>query len=337
MREIHLLQSSPQVLPNRVDLRDPLRLYEPFPLRAVFYPFGFALEIVTNSQRVLSAAAASWGKWEKGDTSSPLLLTVGVAREGGQRIFFAPPVMRAQGNLISMTVDAHNSLCCDLQSGTAFGWITEALASDTLYFRYHLLEGLVLTMISASRAAPVHAACVSFNQRGFLLYGDSGAGKSSLACACALAGWTYTSDDASYIHKTGDTARVIGNSGLIRFRPSARALFPDVLVGREMTPRAGGKPSIEVPTEEIDGFIADSVATADTLLFLRRELPGTPARLSEVSEESAAEALIPELPLIPDPHGIHQALGPYLLGLERYALHYSDLQTAIQLLTTLAE
>ena len=79
------------------------------------------------------------------------------------------------------------------------GRVTPAAADSARYLRYFFLEAAALSMISSLRAFPVHGACVRAGGKGVLLCGDSGEGKSTLAYAGARAGWTYVSDDATYI------------------------------------------------------------------------------------------------------------------------------------------
>ena len=105
--------------------------------------------------------------------------------------------------------------------------------------------------------------------KGVLLCGNSGAGKSSLAYACARAGWKYISDDASYLVRKGGGRLVVGNSHQVRFRPSAAELFPE-LEGLSPTPRATGKPSIEVPTALMPGVTTARHSTVEYIIFLNR-------------------------------------------------------------------
>jgi hypothetical protein len=62
---------------------------------------------------------------------------------------------------------------------------------------------------------------------------------------------------------------VVGNCHSIRFRPSAASLFAEV-AGRPVTPRAVGKPSIELATASIAGMRTASSAQIDFIVFLNR-------------------------------------------------------------------
>src|SRR5580704_4599297 len=60
------------MVPETSFIEDPLLCKVPMPLRAVFYPLGFAFEIITNSQAVLDAANEGWGHSKQRDSSSAL-------------------------------------------------------------------------------------------------------------------------------------------------------------------------------------------------------------------------------------------------------------------------
>jgi len=73
----------------------------------------------------------------------------------------------------------------------------------------------------------------------------SGAGKSFLAYACARAGWTYTSDDASFLLNKAVRRQWSATATRLRFRPSALNSSRSGRTRRDT--RAAGKPSIEYP------------------------------------------------------------------------------------------
>jgi hypothetical protein len=312
---------------------DPLLCKVDLPLRAVFYPLGFAFEITTNSQAVLDAAGQSWGHTKQRERVPILRLRVGVTKGTSQN---CPPgpVVRCQQNLLSMVADAHNQAICDLNAGFAFAWLTEDAVRHPSYTRYHFLEAVALILISTSYATPIHAACVSRYGSGLLLCGDSGAGKSTLAYACARSGWLFTSDDSSYLKHNSGELRVVGNSHQLRFRPSARDLFPE-LEGRSVTPRAEGKPSIEVPTAELPGIVTADETSVHHIILLNR-WPSGRAELVPLPREAAHRYFQQYLSF---PEKIRQAQSEALQTLRAadvYELRYQDLQQAVDCLDHLA-
>ncbi|HZU08368.1 MAG TPA: hypothetical protein VFA02_00575 [Pseudacidobacterium sp.] len=251
----------------------PLWLGAQFPLRARYFPLGFPLELATNSALVMAAAGESWGHFSRKFDAPPLELSITVdATDKTPCALPHTPISRLQMDHLFHIVDAHNFMVSDLENGRSFGWITESTASATSYLRYHFLEAAGLSMISALRAVAIHAACISLHGNGVLLCGDSGAGKSSLAYALALRGWTLTSDDASYLPLGRRDRLIVGNPSKIRLRSSSPKLFPE-LSGRPVCSRFGGKPTIEVFLNEVPGISVSDTAFIRHVIFLDRTRP----------------------------------------------------------------
>jgi hypothetical protein len=127
---------------------------------------------------------------------------------------------------------------------------------------------------------------------------------------------------------------VNGNCHHVRFRPSAAKLFPEV-EGLEVTPRAAGKPSIEMPTAAMPGMICAPTAQVDFLVFLNRRVPGPPELVSyrkDVARYFMRQVLF----------GSAESLAAQYAALERlltaevFELRYSDLDWAVSRLETLA-
>jgi hypothetical protein len=305
----------------------------PLTLRGVFHPLGFSLEILTNDPLVLEAANDSWGHLRPRHISPTVQVRVCVS--GSDSIECPPaPVTRGQRYLLSFAADANNHGFCDIKGGLACLWLTRPAVQHRLYFRYHLLESAAMALISGAYAPALHAACVSRHGRGMLLCGRSGAGKSSLAYACARAGWTYTTDDSSYLLLDAAPPRVVGNSHKLRFRPSATTLFPE-LQSHGLTPRAEGKPSIEILTSELPGLITADEAPIHYLIQLDRHSRG-PAELVPITTEAALHRF--EESLYPGPEIRREQIAALrsLAPLKAYELRYSFLAEAVGKLELLA-
>ena len=216
-------------------------------LRQMFYPLGFATEIRTNSVEVLFQAEEIWRVFQKQFDTEPILVDIHVVESASMECPPAPEVRIIQPLLVTVA-DAANYSICDLSRNATQMVVSRATLCHKTYLRYFFLESTAGCHIATRYATPVHAGCVTLDGRGVLLCGDSGAGKSTLSYACARSGWGYVSDDASFLLNCGSQRTVIGNCHYLRFRPSAAELFPE-LAGLEVTPRAAGKPSIELPTE----------------------------------------------------------------------------------------
>lgn len=331
---------------NSEPLSDGLGLTEPvdgpqallsdmkLPLCRTFYPLGYAVDIITNRERVLEAAAESFGHRRLCHGATALQVRIGISDKAGRKCP-PEPVRRAYGHLFSLIADAENQALLDLSSCTSFAWLSRAALNNRLYFRCNFLEKIVYLLLGASVVTDLHAACVSWNGRGVLLFGGSGSGKSTLAYGCARVGWTYTSDDTSYLINDSPVPRVIGHAHRARFRPSAQLLFPE-LAGHELTPRLEGKPSIEVPVSELKIRSTATEATADFIVFLKRSAEGV-GSLLPLPRGYATERLRRELYSTGDLRARHEEILEIFFNTPAYELQYCDLQQGIRTLDELVK
>ena len=155
----------------------------------------------------------------------PLQIKIGVLPGSSNELPHAP-VVRGRGHLLTQVADSENFMVMDARQGLAFGWVTEAAASNLAYLRYYFVEGTAWMLLESLYLTSVHGACVVLNGHGVLLCGDSGAGKSSLAYACAQNGWKFLSDDSSCLIRKRPGRIITGNPRQMRFRESAIQLFP---------------------------------------------------------------------------------------------------------------
>jgi len=318
-----------------VTLGDPVLARATFPLRDTFYPLGFPLEIETNDEAVLTAAAANWHGFAKMFEARAMRLRIGV-RQGRSSECPPAPTCRAQQHLLANIADAENFAVSDLAQGISTVWLTEAAVEHKSYFRYFFLEGTAMCLLSTSHTTAIHAACVERAGSGILLCGDSGAGKSSLAYACARAGWTYITDDGCYMVNGRDDRLVVGNCNQARFRPSATELFTE-LKGRTITKRMqAGKPSIEIKTTALGNIATSPTSRVNHVVFLNRRSGGRP-ELVPFPKEVARYFMLQVLVSPPATLKIQSGMIESLLDSGALELRYSDLNWAIDRLARLTE
>ena len=300
------------------------------PFTGLFHPLGYPLEVLTNNAGTLTAAAESWGAFQKLFDGNPIRLRID-ADESDMKEPGCLPAYETQAELFTISCDEANSAVCDLVHGSATARVAGATVRSRAWFRYYFLDAMGYSLIDAKMFTPVHAGCVSLDGRGVLLCGDSGAGKSSLSYACAREGWTYTSDDASHLIRGQLT--VVGASHELRLREPARDLFPE-LRDRQAAPRATGKSSIEIPTAEFAGIRTAPRAGIAHVVFLNRR-PG-PAELHPYSREEAFRRMASVLTFakggLRDAH--HAALRK-LLTVDVFELSYDDPGAAVDQLRNL--
>jgi len=317
----------------KISAEDPLLCDFELPLRSLHYHLGFPVEIVTNSNDVLAGAEESWGNFGPVFSERPVQIRIGVLK-GDSSAFPPPPVVRSQQNLLINIADRENFVVSDMRRGFAFGWLTEATVRDRPYLRYYFLEGVAWTLLEPLYLTSIHGACVGFEGRGVLLCGDSGAGKSSLAYACARRGWTFLSDDSSCLVRKRPGRVVTGNPNSMRFRESAAELFPE-LTRQPVSRRLSGDMGIELPTASMPGIRTCSECPIDYIVFLNRKDPD-PSGLYPFPKQRALQWFEQVVCYgEEDVRILQKASLQNLLAAEVFELRYSDLATAISHLETL--
>lgn len=300
----------------------------------VFFPLGFAVLVSTNRAEALDAARASWRCRSPMSALEPLVIHLDFFRDLSP-IGAGTAHTRVDKRFLTVDFDEQGIVVADLQQGVARGVLSETLLTSDSHLRYYVLEAVALSMISTLRAVALHAACVSWKGNGLLLCGESGAGKTTLAYACARLGWTYVSDDASYLMFGSETRTVVGNSHRIRFRDAATQLF-DELRGKQVIPRITGKPSIELPTAELEDIRVAAYADIAFIFFLKRD--GELRPTINVIERSRAKEYFEKYFLVPpDPQSSTSEALERLLTVPIFELRYSGLDAAVSLMTQIAE
>jgi hypothetical protein len=128
--------------------------------------------------------------------------------------------------------------------------------------------------------------------------------------------------------------RVMGNPYRVRFRPTAAELFPE-LAGLSITPRAAGKPSIELPTRTLPHLRTAEECRIDAIVFLNRHHPFPPALLP-FPHATALRWLNQSIENTGGPREKQIATLQNLMGARIYELRYQDLSWAIGRLDSLA-
>ncbi len=313
--------------------QDSVCCFAEMPLKGVFHPLGFSVDISTNSREVLTAAEESWGRCAKAFSEPAVHLRVGVV-DAENGVCPQEPTWRAWRNLLVTVADAGNCSVCDLRQGAAFSWLTQAAVENRPYLRYYFLEGPALSLLEKMYLAPLHAACVRLEDQGVLLCGDSGAGKSSLAYACARRGWTYISDDTSSLIRSRKQPTIVGNPYQFRFREAGVELFPE-LAKQDVTRRGTGEFAIELATATLPEITTDLTSSVEYVVFLNRRNANPPS-LVPFSQETAM-SWFDQLLTFGENETLQAQSSAYrkLLGTKMLELRYRDLDWAVDRLETL--
>jgi len=297
-----------------------------------FYPLGFPLEIRTNSEDVLRQSEIKWGMFEKRFSVDPIVAEI-IVLETDQTECPPLPQYRFFDDMLVMTADDSNYAIASFPNGKTRMVLTTAALRYPNYFRQVFLEAAAPCQMSTRFVTGIHAGCVALNNRGVMLCGDSGAGKTSLSWACARGGWDFLSDDSSYLIRGHQNRSVMGNRHQVRFRPAAAALFPEV-VGADITPRVYGQPSIELPTAPMPHIRTRECVHVDFIVFLNRRVPDA-AELVPYRKDVARCYMRQWLFGTPEIKSVHYAAIERLLTAPVLELRYECLDWAVHRLEQL--
>jgi len=278
---------------NAIETRinDPLLYRTPLPYEGRYYPYGFPVDVASDTREVLDAAQESFGAYAPRFDRPPLCVHVLTTQGSGNPP--PEPVLRGQRNLQTWVSDHENFAVIDRRGRFGYSCVTRACLADRIFFRWHFLDAPIYMLLELNYMTSMHAACVAWEGAGVLLYGESGVGKSTLTYACARRGWTYISDDASSV-VWGGGRNVIGEPHHFRFRAEAQELFPE-LRGRTVGRELDRKPTIEVFTADLPIRTAPE-CRVEYIAFLDRRL-GSRAGMTRIGKEATRERLTEDTPV----------------------------------------
>jgi hypothetical protein len=120
----------------------------------------------------------------------------------------------------------------------------------------------------------------------------------------------------------------------MRFRPTARELFPE-LADRKLTPRMEGKDSIEVPLSEFPELITASEIGVHAIVYLNRH-PSATGKLVQLPNGTATERTRQELYSRGEIRAKHERILEMLSAVPTFDLYYCELDQAVRRLERLA-
>ncbi|HEV2703676.1 MAG TPA: hypothetical protein VGV09_18770 [Steroidobacteraceae bacterium] len=150
-----------------------------------------------------------------------------------------PPELTLMGGagLLGAVAGPSSFVALSPDQGGALVTVASQMLDYPYHARYELIEFAVYTLATrALKLIPLHAACVSLNNRGLLLMGESGAGKSTLSLQCLLQKLEFVSEDAvfvsaqdlkatgvaNFLHVCPDTLHWLPKETALRLRASPR-------------------------------------------------------------------------------------------------------------------
>jgi hypothetical protein len=206
---------------------------------------------------------------------------------------------RGHRHLVFAMLPPRGVVTYDLLRRRVHAVLSAAAACDRSFWNNVLLPITIGVLGTTVGVVPLHSACLDHNGTGVLVAGASGAGKSTLAAALAGCGFSFVSDDWTYISKDASALVAYGLSSPIKLLPDTVKFFPHL---KDIAPHKtlNGELAYEIDPSWA-GFSVNYISHPRRVLFLERTLkPGcdfVPCRSEYVREffETSAERLPNEL------------------------------------------
>lgn len=199
-------------------------------------------------------------------------------------------VHRTDGGLF-LIVGPHDVAAVDVASGVGVGWVSAATADDTDGVRYSFIEAMGLSLLTAPGRGyfSIHAAGVARGGTGIVLHGAAGAGKSTLAIACARRGMDVFAEDAVFVRVASAGIEFWGLPWLHRLMPDAPRFFPELA---DVSPRRqpNGELKLEIDLDvRYPGRAVPSARPGPIVILERAGSGGT--RIERVDADEAEVAI----------------------------------------------
>lgn len=112
-----------------------------------------------------------------------------------------PPLQMLSGaGLLGGATESSNAVVISTRDRAALIMVSPQMLRNAYHTRYELIEFAVFTLAArVQQLASLHCACVGSRERGVLLMGESGAGKSTVALQCLLEGFDFVSEDSVFV------------------------------------------------------------------------------------------------------------------------------------------
>jgi hypothetical protein len=248
------------------------------------------LRFRTNDPLLLAVAERAYGRFAVPADGKPLEVRLLVDAQGPPSTFDPRQLRpRVQGHLHTITLDARNQAVVDLERGIAVGTVSPEVARDADFVRYAFVEAMGLSMLGRARGyVAIHASAVVHRGRAAILQGPAGAGKSTLAMACARLGFGVLAEDVVFTRRAGTEVEVWGAPWIQRLLPDAVDHFAE-LSGVVPRLQVNGERKIEVDLELLRPGAAQPSAPVGAAILLVRD-SGGPTRIEGLGAAEATEA-----------------------------------------------
>jgi hypothetical protein len=270
--------------------------HDNLPLGGRFLVAGSIWDLKSNSQEILQAMQETFDQ-VGGEQNSDLNLRLHVDFAADKADRWPKPHFRALDHLYYATYGPCDSMLVDQASRRVVGSFSPAVARDLHYWKQTVFPVLLGIASASIGVTPVHCACVVKDGSGLLIGGESGAGKSTLALSLSRNGFSYLSDDCTYLSRADTEVRAWGLPTPAKLLPDAVSYFPE-LASLEPVLSLNGEWALNVDPTEISNVERCLSCVPRWLLFLERKVEPPPV-IKPLSSSEAASRLVADLETLP--------------------------------------
>jgi hypothetical protein len=262
-----------------------------------FLVSGVIWKVTTNSPEMLSTLEALSEPVRDETVATCLELFLSVDPGSSRRDPEFRPYFRALDHLFFAGFGPGDTLLIDQRRCRVVGTIGPDTACDLDYWGRIILPCMAGITSACTGVAPVHCACVVRNGQGLLIHGRSGAGKSTLALALSLNGFSYLSDDCTYVSDALRLLKCWGSTAPLKLIPDSRKFFPE-LADLEPGESMNGELAYQIDPTSVFGVTKISTCEPRWILFIER-IPQSVPTFRAVNRADAASWLASDLELLP--------------------------------------
>jgi hypothetical protein len=199
------------------------------------------------------------------------------------------PHFRGLHHVVTASFGGDNIFVFDILRRTLSASISTVAAKDFRFWKEKLIPISLGILGAAIGVVPMHCACLESDGDGLLIAGPSGAGKSTLSLALSQEGFSYVSDDWTYISRRHGSLVAHGTSAPIKLLPDAASHFPN-LTRYDLQTSMNGELAYEIDIAETFGARIERACEPRWLMFLeRKQQPG--AKLTPMASGKARSYL----------------------------------------------
>ena len=235
------------------------------PLHAEISVAGVLCAVATNSKEIV----AQFGRWPALTSESGPRLRISLFEQTEPDDIAEAMHFRGLQHFVFATLGHGNRLLLDLRRREAVGVVCSNTARDNSFWQHTFLPIVIGTLGATIGLLALHCACLDLAGEGLLIAGGAGAGKSTLATALVDEGFSFLSDEWTYVlAQDGElTVHTLGNPA--KLLPDAVRFFPE-LRQQQLHTAMNGELSYAVDIPLWRGIPPKHRSFPKWLFFLRR-------------------------------------------------------------------